>query len=88
MPATATGYQPQGLCFVIAVNPATGAADRAPPINACPSQAATARNPRPRYAGLGASPSTTYWALLLTFAIVLGAGTHAAVHRRANGEVQ
>jgi hypothetical protein len=42
--------------------------------------------PASPHAGLGASPSTTYWALLLAFTIVLGAGTYAAVHRRANGE--
>ena len=38
------------------------------------------------YAGLGASPVTAYWALLVAFTIVLGTGTYAAVHRRASAE--
>ena len=38
------------------------------------------------YSGLGASSSATYWALLLAFSLVLGAGAYAAVLRRAGGE--
>jgi ABC-type multidrug transport system ATPase subunit len=37
------------------------------------------------YAGLGASSSATYWALLLAFSLVLGAGAYLAVLRRATG---
>lgn len=38
------------------------------------------------YAGLGASSSATYWALLLAFSLVLGSGAYVAVLRRAGGE--
>jgi len=37
------------------------------------------------YQGLGASPSLTYWELLLVFALVLGSGAYAAVRLRAGG---
>lgn len=38
------------------------------------------------YAGLGASSSATYWALLLAFSVVLGSGAYVAVLRRAGAE--
>jgi ABC-type multidrug transport system ATPase subunit len=41
--------------------------------------------PRSPYAALGASSPATYWALLLVFAVVLGAGAYTAVRRRADG---
>ncbi len=42
--------------------------------------------PESPYAGLGASSATIYWALLFTFALVLGSTAYAAVHHRASGE--
>jgi hypothetical protein len=42
--------------------------------------------PGSAYAGLGASSSATYWALLLAFAVVLGSAAYVAVLRRASGE--
>jgi hypothetical protein len=41
--------------------------------------------PASPYADLGASPPVTYWALLLVFALVLGAAAYAAVRVRAAG---
>jgi hypothetical protein len=41
--------------------------------------------PSSPYATLGASSPATYWTLLVAFAAILGAGTYAAVRRRAHG---
>lgn len=40
--------------------------------------------PASQYTALGASSPVTYWALLLTFALVLGAGAYTAVRLRAD----